>query len=52
MAQRKNDEYVISETLRHSGTEPLAVASGLKNQLFKALCTNKFLDSAGTLVAP
>jgi hypothetical protein len=35
---------VISETLKNRITEPLAVASGLKPQLFKALCSDDFID--------
>jgi len=42
---------VISRALENKGTEPLAVASGSQHQLFKALCPNDFIDSAGCLVA-
>jgi hypothetical protein len=41
----KKAEHVISKVLRNKGTEPLAVASGIKTQLFKALRTNDFMDS-------
>jgi len=35
---------VISEVLEKKITEPLAVASGIKKQLFKALCSIAYID--------
>jgi len=51
-ALHKKSKCVISKPLENKGTEPLAVASGLKHQLFKALCTNDFIDSTLCSIAP
>ena len=48
----KKGECVISRALENKGTEPLAVASGVEHQLFKALGTNDFIDSTRCLGAP
>jgi hypothetical protein len=40
----KKREQMISQSLKSKVTEPLAVASGFKSQLFKALFGNDFID--------
>jgi hypothetical protein len=48
LAQERR-ESLISKALKNNVTEPLAVASGLRCQLFQVVAKRNFIDSRRTL---